>query len=49
MTSPCVGFTRPFVHRSKVDFPAPDGPSNTRNWPFGAEMLVGNTARMPLG
>ena len=38
------------IHASKQRRLArPEGPSSTRNWPFGTETLVGITAATPFG
>ena len=48
-TSPDVGRTSPLRLRSNVDFPAPEVPRRTMNFPRWNTAVVGRSATTPLG
>src|SRR5690554_5271364 len=47
-TLPCEGTTRLFTVRIRVDLPAPERPTTTRNWPRGIERVTPLRAFRPV-
>jgi hypothetical protein len=48
-TLPEVSVTRPLTARSNVDFPAPEEPRITQNWPRGTSSVTPRSATVPSG